>query len=179
MDILEIGCGQGICSDKTDLDGRKYTGIELSSLLVSRAKELYRHENRRFLVANAYALPFSDGAFDAAFSVAVWHLLADLKKAAEELSRVLKAGGHFLIITADPGAYSAWTGRYTDIKLDGRRFEGAVQLPDKSELREVLYLHTLDEIMKSLQAVGLKIHMTETIRNFISIQGQRLVCENY
>lgn len=183
-EILEIGAGQGICSDKIDLDGRNYTGLEPSPLLVDRANELYHHENRRFLLGNAYTLPFSDGVFDAAFSVAVWHLLSDIQKAAIELSRVLKTNGHFLIITANPNAYSLWTDLYTDSKFDGRRFDGKVRHDDNSVSHDVLYLHTFDEIVSSLQAASLKIQATETFRTsekskgqqyFISIRGQKLL----
>jgi hypothetical protein len=58
------------------------TGVEPSPYLVERAKQLYPQPNRNFILGNAYALPFSDGTFDAAFSVTVWHLLSDLQTAA-------------------------------------------------------------------------------------------------
>jgi SAM-dependent methyltransferase len=185
-EILEIGSGQGICSDNIDLGDRRYTGLEPSPFLVDRAKHLYRSENRRFMVGNAYNMPFPNGVFDAAFSVAVWHLLSDLQKAANELSRVLRTGGHFLIITANPGAYSLWTDRYTDTRLDGRRFEGKAQLPDQSVSHDVLYLHPFDEIASSLQSAHLQIEEAETFRTseqskgreyFISIRGKKLVGE--
>lgn len=181
-EILEIGAGQGICSDKIDLNGRRYTGIEPSALLVERAQELYRDENRRFLPGSAYSLPFSDGAFDAVFSVAVWHLLDDLQNAVAEMSRVLQAGGHFLMITANPAAYSLWKELYASTRMEGRRLEGTVQLPDESVLHEVLYLHTLDEILRSLRDAGLEVEETETFRpseraggqrSFVSIQGKK------
>lgn len=35
--ILEIGCGQGACSNKFDLAKRHYTGLDSSSYLVNRA----------------------------------------------------------------------------------------------------------------------------------------------
>src|SRR4051812_22309703 len=54
--ILDIGCGQGICSDKIDLEGRNYAGIEPSPFLLNRATELYSSENRTFLPGNAYDL---------------------------------------------------------------------------------------------------------------------------
>jgi SAM-dependent methyltransferase len=179
-EILEIGAGQGICSDKIDLDGRRYTGIEPSPLLVERAQELYRAENRRFVLGSAYNLPFPDGAFDAVFSVSVWHLLSDLQDAAEEMSRVLKADGRFLMITANPAAYSLWKELYATTTTEGRRLEGTVQLPDRSVLHEVLYLHTLDEILGSLRDADLEVEETETFRpsaggqqSFISIRGKK------
>ncbi len=135
------------------------------------------------MLGNAYHLPFSEGTFDAAFSVAVWHLLSDLPKAGGELSRVLKANAHFLIITANPGAYSVWTDLYKDTQADGRRFRGTMNLDDKSVSQDTLYLHSLDEIAQSLEAASLKIDKTETFRMseksggqeyYLSIEGRKV-----
>ncbi len=182
--ILDIGSGQGICSDKIDLEGRHYTGLEPSPFLVDRAKQLYNFENRIFSLGNVYHMPFADGIFDAAFSVLLWHLLSDLNQAAAELSRVLKTNAHFLIVTANPDAYPLWKEFYTDIKIDGRRLEGNMQREDKSVCHDVLYLHSYDEILSSLEANSLKVQKTESFRpsqksidkNYlISIQGQRVL----
>ena len=163
-DILDVGSGQGICSIKIELDPCNYVGVEPSSFLVDRAKTLYCRGNRKFLEGNVYHLPFSPSAFDAAFSIAVWHLLSDLEQATSELSRVLRPSGNFLIITANPGAYSAWTGAYRDARTDGRRFEGTVKRPDNSISQDVLYLHTLREITDALKAADLQIEAIETFR---------------
>ena len=180
--ILEIGSGQGVCSDKIDLAGRRYSGVEPSPLLLARAKELYGFDNRNFVTGNIYQLPCPDESYDAAYSVAVWHLLSDLDKAAMELHRVLKKGGHFMIVTANPGGYSLWTDSYTQSKLEGRRFEGKVEMPDKSISTDVLYLHTREEITKSFEVVGLGIRETKEFRTsdksngekyFISFEGRR------
>jgi ubiquinone/menaquinone biosynthesis C-methylase UbiE len=122
-------------------------------------------------------------SFDAAFSISVWHLLNDLDMAAKELSRILKAQGHYLIITANPGAYSLWTDIYINPKLFGKKFEGKVQLKDGSTMSEVLYLHKLEEIKVSLEANQLKVLTVEAFRcsekhnglaQFISISGMKI-----
>jgi ubiquinone/menaquinone biosynthesis C-methylase UbiE len=149
-------------------------GLEPSKFLVERAQHLYGQENRSFLLGNAYAMPFADNRFDAAFSIAVWHILEDLKKAAGELSRVLKPRGHFLIITADPQAYFAWTNRYSNSRSTGIRFEGIHLLPDGSESVDVLFLHGSDEIEDALRSSHLEINETEIFRNFILLHGQKI-----
>jgi malonyl-CoA O-methyltransferase len=123
-EILEIGSGQGICSDKINLDNRRYTGVESSPKMTERAKKLYSRENRSFVLGNVYSLPFATEVFDGAFSILVWHLLSDLETAARELARVLKSGGHFLIVTANPEAYSAWKAFYNDFQLDENVLRG-------------------------------------------------------
>lgn len=175
LEVLDIGAGQGVCSDKMDLAGRKYTGVEPSPFLLNRARELYSAPHRMFVEGSAYALPFAGSTFDAAFSVAVWHLLADLKRAAMELARVLRTNGHFLIVTANPGNYSAWMTPYTETKLDGRRLEGKVIQEGEVISQDVLYLHTLDEIVTPLRNAGLRVDKSETFREsrWASIEGMK------
>ena len=171
-EILEIGCGQGACSNTIDLPDRLYIGVEPSQFLLDRAQELYSRENRHFVAGSAYALPFGDNGFDAVFSVSVWHLLSDLQKAAAELSRVLRESGVFLIITANPDAYSEWTREYTECRLHESRFEGSSLSADGAVSRDVLYLHTKDEIINSLRNFGLNVGGIETFRPSHSIDGE-------
>ena len=179
--ILDIGCGQGICCEKIELSQCRYTGIEPSPYLLDRAKQLYSSDGKTFLLGNAYDLPVPNQSFDAAFSILVWHLLMDLNKASSELSRVLTENGKFLIVTANPNAYSAWRAFYSDVKLSGKKLEGTMQLGEALS-RDVLYLHTFDETKDSLNNVGLQIDSTETflpskdfpeLNLLISIQGNK------
>src|SRR5688500_17981563 len=71
-EVLEIGCGQGVCSEKIDSREWRYTGLDPNEFLLNRAKELYGAGNRKFVLANAYDIPFEAEIFDAAFSIAVW-----------------------------------------------------------------------------------------------------------
>jgi SAM-dependent methyltransferase len=180
--LLEIGCGQGVCSDNINLAGRHYTGVDPSSFLILRAKELHLSDHRQFLCGNAYGLPFPAGQFEAAFSVMVWHLLSDLQKAALELGRVLKPAGRFLVITANPAAYQEWAALYINKKIEGRRFEGDMQLEGKTVDHDVLYFHTLDDIVNSLRLAQLEVASIEPFRKsnegqaqeyLISIEGWR------
>ena len=179
---LEVGCGQGVCSDHIDLRGRHYTGIDPSPFLIGRANELYRSPARQFLCGNAYDLPFSERAFDAVFSVMVWHLLRDIQQAALEISRVLQPAGHFLIITANPNACPEWAALYTHTKTAGRRFEGDLRSDGQTAGHDVLYFHTLDEIFEALRSARLAVDLVEPFRKsgepsqrecLLSIQGRR------
>lgn len=179
-EILDIGCGQGACSDRIGLGDRRYTGLDPSPRLIERAKELYPHGNRRFVLGSAYGMPFADGSFDAAFSVSVWHLLSDPGRAALELGRVLKEEGRFQIITANPDAYPAWTDHYAESRREGIRFEGVVRQEGSIVSRDVLYLRTLEEILGSLRAAGLIANRAEPFRAdasgqylYVSMQGRK------
>jgi SAM-dependent methyltransferase len=173
--VLDIGAGQGICSEKIELEPCAYTGLEPSLHLVERATQRYARHDRQFVQGSAYAMPFDDATFDAAFSVAVWHLLSDLRAAAREVRRVLRPAGAFLIVTANPHDYSPWLERYTERSLDGHRFEG--RNPGQAGA-DVLFLHTFQDIEASLNAAGLAVRSAETFRTdknrdcFIAIEGQ-------
>ncbi len=180
QEILDIGAGQGICSENIDLGDRKYTGLEASPLLVDRAKTQYPQRNRQFILGNIYEMPLPAEAFDAAFSVAVWHLLSDIQKASAELSRVLKRGGHFLIVTANPGAYGLWTALYTETSQSGIRLDGKVTREGKIISSDTLYLHTLESIQNSLSEAGLRVDSVEPFRlqatgkhQYVCIRGQK------
>ncbi len=171
--VLDIGCGQGVCSIQTGQNQISYFGVDPSPDLIARATELYANSSRTFVIGNAYALPFEDTYFDAVFSIAVWHLLSDLKKASYELSRVLKHKGHFLIFTADPYQYQIWMDRYVDEKLNGRHFTGSYQITDGSTVTDQFYLHSLQDITSALGAHGLEVSTVETMRSFVAILGHK------
>lgn len=170
--VLEIGAGQGVCSEKIDFSGT-YIGLDPSLHLLDRAKYLYGSTNRRFVEGGAYAVPFSRGTFDAAFSVMVWHLLSDIKKASLELGRVLKPNGKFLIVTTHPEFYKKLRDGYCDVEIEGRRFEGTMLRPPHSH--DVLYLHSLEEIQSALTLAGLSISDAISFREqtLLAIEGER------
>lgn len=167
--VLEVGCGQGACSAALPRDSLHYVGVDPSPFLIRRAQELY--PDREFVVGSAYALPAEDTSFDAAFSVAVWHLLGDLSQAARELSRILSDRGSFLLATADPDQYPAWIDQYETKSIEGKRLIGTYTADDRSVIRDTIYLHPFAEIQQSLERAGLRITQVETFRTFIAIRG--------
>lgn len=96
LDVLEMGCGQGILSNWFK-DGR-YVGIDtdLASLKFARA----RRPANYFLFANAAQAPFPEAAFDVAISVGILHHLnnSDLAGHFREVLRVLKKGGKMIVV---------------------------------------------------------------------------------
>lgn len=179
---LDLGCGQGICCEKIDLGLSRYLGVEPSTYLLDRARQLYASLNNEFLLGNAYSIPVSSGRVDCAFSILVWHLLMDLEKAAAELGRVLVMNGSFLIVTANPDAYSAWIALYHDAKLTGKKLEGTMQLGD-AQSRDILHLHTFSDLKESFGMAGLEIESVDSfltaksnpeLKMLIAIQGRKI-----
>jgi ubiquinone/menaquinone biosynthesis C-methylase UbiE len=151
--VLDLGAGQGAAVTTTE--GKRYVGLEPSQPLVDRAREQY--PDKEFVVGNAYELPFKDGSFDAAFSINVWFHLEDLLTASRELARVLKPGGKFLIISANPDAYDTWRSFYKNVKEDDKKFIGAAEIPLVTLPRNVFYKHTQQEILGAFKNAGLVV----------------------
>lgn len=172
--VLDIGCGQGVCSTALEMKSCRYVGVDPSATLVKRANELYLNPDREFILGNIYALPFRPQSFDAAFSVAVWHLLEKINEATHEVGRILKSGGSFLLIMADPSSYSAWTDCYQEKKFSGVRFEGTNKMPDGLSSKDILYLHSQEDIFAAIELAGIKILKVNTFRNQIAIEGLKI-----
>lgn len=172
--ILDIGCGQGICSQKIDLGLAHYTGVDSSELLIKRASEIYEASNKTFLVADALDLPFEDESFDAVFSVSLIHLVEDIDEVIYEMSRVLKPKGRFFIVTAAPSFYEAWEDSYKEKSLEGKRLIGKRLTSDGTEVEDTLYLHEGEEIHSAIEDADLEIEDIEPFRNFIAIRGKKV-----
>jgi len=95
--VLEVGCATGFTSCMiAEKYGCSVTGIDLSEILVEKARERAEKQNLtnvRFEVANALNLPFEDDTFDAVFAVAVTALIPDKYAALKEYLRVVKPQG--------------------------------------------------------------------------------------
>lgn len=180
--IVDIGAGQGICADKLQLPGTTYIGVEPSTALVERANQKYSAANRSFVIGNAYDIPLADVYADAAFSVNVWFHLKDLATASQEMARVLKPGGCFLISTGNPAARHTWESFYVGAKKGDGYIDGKVNIPINPLTRNLMFFHTMDEMSKALEGAGLTVDSTKvfgTTTNhkdtglFVHIEGHK------
>lgn len=164
--FLEVGCGQGACA--AALARSHYVGIDPSSTFIHRARERYGDRGWRFEIGRAEALPLGDGEVNGVFSVAVLHLLPDLKRAFKEMARVLEREGHLFALTAHPDNYPHWTSRYPKGEPRGMRFHGKVSFPDGGWAEEVLCLHSMETLLTGLSLAGLEL---ETARGLRPVAG--------
>jgi ubiquinone/menaquinone biosynthesis C-methylase UbiE len=96
--LLDVGCGTGIHSVAFANAGWSAVGVDLS-------KEMLRHARARDLEvieADAAALPFDDGAFDAAASIFTHTDVDDFAAVLGEVARVLRPNGAFVYVGAHP-----------------------------------------------------------------------------
>jgi SAM-dependent methyltransferase len=93
--LLDVGCGPGGLGVAAAARGARTTGVDLAEGMVAAARRL--HPELDFRHADAEALPFPDGRFDAAVAAFVVNHLPRPERAAAELARVLAAGGRAVV----------------------------------------------------------------------------------
>lgn len=98
--VIDVGCGPGnYTKDLAEASGSGLVvGIDASEAMVAAAARRSGRANSAYLRADACALPFADGTFDAACSVGVIHLIEEPMRALEEIVRVLAPGGRMALV---------------------------------------------------------------------------------
>lgn len=100
--VLDVGCGTGVLGAAVAAEGYDVFGADLSPEMVGKA--------RARGLAGAYAavttaLPFADGSFDLALTVATLHHLETAARVAStvaEMGRVVKRGGFVVLWDHNP-----------------------------------------------------------------------------
>lgn len=97
MRILEIGCGCGGLLSYMRHRGFNAIGVEINRDKVERGKELYGQQPIE--VVNTEILPFEDASFDIVLSFDVFEHIPDSVQHLQEVARVLKPRGYYLLQT--------------------------------------------------------------------------------
>ncbi len=93
--VLDLGCGTGRLTDLLLNNGGEVSGIDVSEKMLEVARKKYPWVN--FAQADAENLPFKDDEFDVVVSAFVIVHFKDLQKLFDEVCRVLKSGGIFVL----------------------------------------------------------------------------------
>ena len=88
--ILDLGSGTGAAEKQ--LVGYKVTALDPDERMLS----LNNFSNK--IIGSAEALPFDDKSFDSIYCAFVWRNVSDTDKAFEEIKRVLKDDGKFVLL---------------------------------------------------------------------------------
>lgn len=102
--VLDIGCGGGLTLGRmAEMFGRGHlTGADYSDVSVRLTTENNRQlvEKGRLEVveASVEALPFGEGSFDKIITVESFYFWPDPQENLREVRRVLRKGGHFLLV---------------------------------------------------------------------------------
>jgi len=101
--VLDMGCGDGTrLSWLSNIYPIFATGIDLSEEAISRAKR--RRANIKWLVSDLESTGLADGSFDLIYSAYVFEHLDNPTRVIQEIKRLLKFNGKFLIVCPNYGA---------------------------------------------------------------------------
>ena len=120
--VLEIGCGAGLMAVELARRGRRVTGLEVSEVILERARERAAGveciDLRR---VDGIELPFPDASFDFVYSIEVLEHLHEADGAAhvKEVARVLRPGGRYWFLTPSRWESIAANERFgVDVEVD-------------------------------------------------------------
>lgn len=103
MDILDLGCGTGLCGERLRDIARRLVGVDLAPKMLEVARgrgcydELAQAEIGQFLSTRAA------DSFDLAVAADVLIYIGDLDRLMREVARVLRPGGWFACSIEQPG----------------------------------------------------------------------------
>lgn len=160
--VMDIGCGGGATLHRLSVRGAGYVvGVDYSAVSVHQSLELNQADvsagKMCVLQASVEELPFDDEFFDAITTVESFYFWPDPKENLKEVRRVLKQGGHFMLIA--------------DIYDNG-------DLPESAEeniRRYQMTVPTAEEYQKLFRNAGFSdvlVH-TKDGENWIAVEGIR------
>ena len=159
---LDVGCGEGRFCRMLAAHGVETTGIDPTTALIARAREVDARGS--YLEARAEKLPLEDRSFDLVVSYLALIDIADYRAGIAEMARVLKPGGALLIANLNgfntAGAETGWIrGAFgklhhypVDHYLDEREF-----WTEWRGIRIVNHHRPLQAYMQTLIAEGLQL----------------------
>jgi SAM-dependent methyltransferase len=133
--VLDLGCGKGRFARILSARGARVVGLDISAAMLAAAREAGLDCVR----GSARRLPFRSGSFDAAIAVEVFEHMESraFDDACEELRRVLRPGGIFVLVDKSVYAMNArrpWLPAVAVKWLDQRR--GRWMYPARGPVRE-------------------------------------------
>ncbi len=104
-DVLDLGCSAGLYARTLTADGARVHALDASLAFLREAKRLAERDGVALTLvhADAHALPYEDGGFDAVAVGATLNEFADPERALAEVARVLRPGGRAWFMYAARG----------------------------------------------------------------------------
>lgn len=141
--VLDVGCGEGQISRLAAAGGATVVGVDPTRNQIAAAVQ--RAAGPVYVCADAAALPFDTGSFDAVVACLVFEHIDDVDTAIGEVARVLRPGGRFCFFLNHPLLQTPSSGWIDDQILD----------PPEQYWRIGPYLHESDAI----EQVELGVHI--------------------
>ena len=98
--VIDIGCGTGryavLLASATEA---RIFATDLSQAMVEKGRKKDNAQDVSWALSDACRMPFAPESFDVALLFLVLHVVKDSKKALREAYRILRPGGHCMILT--------------------------------------------------------------------------------
>ena len=105
--VLDLGCGEGYGSYIISKVAKRVLGIDIDEKSIKHASSKYIRENLEFLQGSATEIPIDgEEIFDVVVCFEVLEHISEHEKMLEEVKRVLKKEGIFIVSTPNKKAYS-------------------------------------------------------------------------
>ena len=105
--VLEIGLGYGTLGQRLAERGADYYGLDIAAgpvmMMRYRLEQLGRAPN--VLEGSVLGMPYETESFDFVYSIGCLHHTGNLRKAVEEVRRVLKPGGRAIVMLYNRNSY--------------------------------------------------------------------------
>lgn len=176
LDVLDVGCGQGIDLARYAAAGARATGVDLTPRHVELARAHLAALGLRGQVVegDAEALPFEDKSFDQVSSNGVLHHTPDLDAALREVVRVLRPGGKATVIVYNRHSLHYWInqvllegilkhGLFTERSMSGVLSHGVEH--SSIEARPLVRVYGRRQLREHLLAAGFA-DVRITVRHF-------------
>jgi ubiquinone/menaquinone biosynthesis C-methylase UbiE len=136
-DIVEVGSGRGggLAYIAKNYNAKTISGIDLDKGAVAFSNSHYKFNNLSFRTGDAQNLPLPDDSCDILLNVESSHRYPQIELFLNEVTRVLRKGGHFL---------------YTDF-LFGDEWDGTDELLRKYNLKILRTLDITPKVIKALE----------------------------
>jgi len=156
LNILDAGCGAGRISIPLSKSGHKVIGVDYDAGLIAKARKYSKANgaDASYLYSDIveYLKGCPDESFDCVICLELLYVLANYKEAYQNLKRVLKRGGVF-IVSVKPKHY------YVSYHLAKGMFDQAEMVSRLGEAKigkRFLNWQTADEIRNMLEDLGIK-----------------------
>lgn len=116
--VLDAACGTGYGTQILSWAATHVWGIDIEPAAIEYGMEMYQTENMSFVIGDVTDMPFPEGMFDVVVSFETIEHLSEPEKFVDEVWRVLRPNGVF-IVSAPEQSGSAWHSRdYNDEELE-------------------------------------------------------------
>jgi SAM-dependent methyltransferase len=134
--VLDVATGPGTLAVAAARAGALVSAIDFSPQMIAELRSRLEHEGLEEVdarIADATALPFGEGVFDAVFSMFALNLVADRAAAFREIHRALRPGGRAVVGT--PASLTR-TAAFADVRDIVRRSLPGIDLDIELPLAE-------------------------------------------